>query len=446
MPLTSEGQVQARAAGEKLRALLRTDDTLHFFISPYARTRQTTEGILETLCSDDPFPSPFKRSKIKVYEEPRLREQDFGNFQPGTEEVQRLWRERANYGHFFYRIPNGESGADCFDRVSSFNDSLWRRFGESDMASVAILVTHGLMARVFLMKWYHFSVEYFEDLRNINHVEFLVMRLNPETGRYILQNQLRTWSDLKRERASRGSLSGGSFAAGVAQIPIRRRWGECPEDCSDPNHQHTAPALKTRPRRQNTADLFKDDLELLAAAASQPPSLALASSNSDTALPSEQPPVDTHNASKLAEKNKPLGQVASDGQQDGPLETVTDTRALFFRGRDNGGSRSGAPSPLIESDDDSKQTPRALAASPAPTQSATSVQTGVPPRSLARALRGDFDNPNRAMADALGDQSDAEVEEVDKAMGDEHREREEMGKILAEEVRQRGTSMQMQPL
>ena len=32
------------------------------------------------------------------------------------------------------------------------------------------------MSRVFLMKWYHFTVEYFEDLRNVNHCEFLIMR------------------------------------------------------------------------------------------------------------------------------------------------------------------------------------------------------------------------------------------------------------------------------
>jgi len=33
--LTTEGQEQARQAGEKLRSLLREDDSLHFFISPY---------------------------------------------------------------------------------------------------------------------------------------------------------------------------------------------------------------------------------------------------------------------------------------------------------------------------------------------------------------------------------------------------------------------------
>jgi broad specificity phosphatase PhoE len=50
-----------------------------------------------------------------------------------------MWQERADYGHFFYRIPNGESAADAYDRVSGFNESLWRQFGENDFASVCVL-------------------------------------------------------------------------------------------------------------------------------------------------------------------------------------------------------------------------------------------------------------------------------------------------------------------
>jgi hypothetical protein len=41
-------------------------------------------------------------------------------------------------------------------------------------------------------------VEYFEDLRNINHCEFVIMKLNPDSGKYILETELRTWSEYKR--------------------------------------------------------------------------------------------------------------------------------------------------------------------------------------------------------------------------------------------------------
>ncbi|KAK3943484.1 broad-range acid phosphatase DET1 [Diplogelasinospora grovesii] len=288
--LTEDGWQQAYEAGRKLRKMLRADDTLHFFTSPYRRTRETTEGILATLTSDEPEPSPFKRNHIKVYEEPRLREQDFGNFQPCSAEMERMWQERADYGHFFYRIPNGESAADAYDRVSGFNESLWRQFGEDDFASVCVLVTHGLMSRVFLMKWYHFSVEYFEDLRNVNHCEFLIMRKSLESGKYKLETKLRTWSELRRERAAQlakegkdgkengtskasskldrassqlsitanahhtaASSSSSSTAVISSAVEVRRRWGGCPNGC---NHD------KSFKIRQTLADLVQSDITI----------------------------------------------------------------------------------------------------------------------------------------------------------------------------------------
>ncbi|PGG98513.1 hypothetical protein GX51_06779 [Blastomyces parvus] len=264
--LTQEGQKQALEAGRRLRALLRPDDTLHFFTSPYRRTRETTEGILTSLTSDDPSPSPFPRNTIKVYEEPRLREQDFGNFQPCSAEMERMWQERADYGHFFYRIPNGESAADAYDRVSGFNESLWRLFGEQDFASVCVLVTHGLMTRIFLMKWYHFSVEYFEDLRNVNHCEFVIMKKNENDGKYVLQNNLRTWSELRRERErerERERASKGDSGALIkhnleieSPVPIRRKWGGCPNGC---NHS-SVKFWRKRPQRQYGKEISEGDI------------------------------------------------------------------------------------------------------------------------------------------------------------------------------------------
>ena len=220
--------------------------------------------------------------------------------------MERMWQERADYGHFFYRIPNGESAADAYDRVSGFNESLWRQFGENDFASVCVLgrffpfplhvlasvldwrelkkvglrrvevssmnheannntVTHGLMSRVFLMKWYHFSVEYFEDLRNVNHCEFLIMRKKEDSGKYILENNLRTWSQLKAERLATlkakeasekekgtpASSIAGNGGAAVSEkdkekekkmegavVAAKKKWGGCPNGCDHNKHYY----------------------------------------------------------------------------------------------------------------------------------------------------------------------------------------------------------------
>ncbi|KAF2653594.1 phosphoglycerate mutase-like protein [Lophiostoma macrostomum CBS 122681] len=254
--LTSNGWNQAEEAGRQLRSMLKPDDTIQFFTSPYRRTRETTEGILRTLTGDDPTPSPFPRHKVKVFEEPRLREQDFGNFQPCSAEMERMWQERADYGHFFYRIPDGESAADAYDRVSGFNESLWRQFGDEDFPSVCVLVTHGLMTRVFLMKWYHWSVEYFEDLRNINHCEFIVMKQSPGNGKYILENELRTWSDLKRRAAAANTANGTPATSSPSKSNISssptipaRRWGGCASGCN-----HDKVNWPRRAMRKNTME------------------------------------------------------------------------------------------------------------------------------------------------------------------------------------------------
>lgn len=205
-----------------------------------------------------------------------------------------MWQERANYGHFFYRIPNGESAADAYDRISGFNESLWRQFGEDDSASVFVLVTHGLMTRVFLMKWlvpyiseftagaalladhdpghrYHFSVEYFEDLRNVNHCEFVIMKQNPDNGKYILETKLRTWSELKLECAL--AENAGAFSPSKirneadAYIPVRKKWIGCRsssnlnDNLSDGEHQ-TQTTTQTSVEIQGPASEQPDDMRV----------------------------------------------------------------------------------------------------------------------------------------------------------------------------------------
>lgn len=365
--LTPEGWDQAEDAGRRLRAMLRPDDKIHFFTSPYRRTRETTEGILSTLTSDNPSPSPYRRSQINVYEEPRLREQDFGNFQPCTAAMERMWQERADYGHFFYRIPNGESAADAYDRVSGFNESLWRLFGEDDFASVCVLVTHGLMTRIFLMKWYHFSVEYFEDLRNVNHCEFVVMKKGADNGKYILQNQLRTWSELEKEQEREWAEKHGVQVGDIkrpSSPPIRRKWGGCVDGC---NHRLIRDWRKP-PVRRNTADLYRDDEE--AVDSGSPGSTYHESKSVDTNRTRHFAAIEVSSTSSGKagsgksgagdKNNKPAKTTATATTQttsttrtnnEEPLNQRLTTLRAGLQGRDGGGSQSGMASRACSDDE-----------------------------------------------------------------------------------------------
>lgn len=194
--LTEQGHSQAQQAGLVLREFLsqfeeqpgRNSKSILFYTSPYKRARQTCADIIDGI-------KDLKGVEYEIKEEARMREQDFGNFQSTPEEMEETWEERAHYGHFFFRIPHGESAADVYDRIASFNETLFRQFQQESFPNVLVLVTHGIWARVFLMKWFRWSYEDFESLRNIPHCQFLIMK-QQEDSRYLLKTPLKTWDDL----------------------------------------------------------------------------------------------------------------------------------------------------------------------------------------------------------------------------------------------------------
>ena len=54
-----------------------------------------------------------------------------------------------------------------------------------------IIVSHGLTIRLFLMRWLHWRVEYFERLDNPHNCEFFILKRQP-TGRFSLITPMRT--------------------------------------------------------------------------------------------------------------------------------------------------------------------------------------------------------------------------------------------------------------
>lgn len=190
IPLTTDGITQARHAGDSIRQLLDSSSfseggaaawRVYFYVSPYERTRSTLREIGRS------FP---RKRVIGVREECRIREQDFGNFQV-EERMNAIKIAREKFGRFFYRFPEGESAADVFDRVSSFMESLWRDIDmhrlhhDPDHELNLVIVTHGLLLRVFFMKWFKWTVEQFELLNNPGNCEYRVMELG-EGGEYSL--------------------------------------------------------------------------------------------------------------------------------------------------------------------------------------------------------------------------------------------------------------------
>eukprot|EP00877_Chromochloris_zofingiensis_P000455 jgi/Chrzof1/1040/Cz01g38050.t1_PGM7[v5.2] len=170
--LTDKGRAQALAAGQKIRHEMEkatggTGYRLFLYTSPYKRSVQTYEGIRQA----------FASAQVAGWqEEVQLREQDFGNFQD-AEGKKREKAERLRFGRFFYRFPNGESGADVYDRITIFEDHMIRDINAGRFANNTslVLVTHGLALRIFLMRWFHWSVDQFMNVYNPPNAEPLVL-------------------------------------------------------------------------------------------------------------------------------------------------------------------------------------------------------------------------------------------------------------------------------
>uniref|UniRef100_A0A453MEH3 Uncharacterized protein n=1 Tax=Aegilops tauschii subsp. strangulata TaxID=200361 RepID=A0A453MEH3_AEGTS len=139
---------------------------VYFYVSPYRRTLETLRGVGRA----------FDARRIAgVREEPRIREQDFGNFQ--DREKMRVEKEiRRRYGRFFYRFPDGESAADVYDRITGFRETL-----RADI-DIGRFQPPSPPGGPTAPEW---TVRQFEGLANLDNGGTLVMQTG-EGGRYSL--------------------------------------------------------------------------------------------------------------------------------------------------------------------------------------------------------------------------------------------------------------------
>jgi len=206
VPLTEYGRQQATLAGAYIRGDLEKEfpkemdpSVITAYCSPYWRAKNTLHWLADQVTDKHPFDfhMPHHVSGWITKYDPRLREQDWGNYKD-PETTKKIDAERDQYGTFFYRIPDGESGADVYDRLSTFLDTLWRDFEKKDFPRVCIIVTHGLTMRLLLMRWFHWDVEHYESLQNPKNGE--VWRMSRGEGdKWHLDTQMK-FKEFKDEK------------------------------------------------------------------------------------------------------------------------------------------------------------------------------------------------------------------------------------------------------
>ena len=180
LQLTDLGMEQAARVGHDISQIIR-GESIQFYVSPFWRTRQTYLGIVKENTA----------SKISYYEDPRLREQEWSQklgSRGGYRDNEEI--ERDNYGHFYYRFNGGESCADVFDRVSDFMGTMFRDFKKPTFPRNTIIVTHGMTMRLFIMRWFHMSVEEFETWGNPKNCQYFLLERR-DNEKYELMTPLR---------------------------------------------------------------------------------------------------------------------------------------------------------------------------------------------------------------------------------------------------------------
>lgn len=165
VPLADEGIDEALQVGRDNAEFLRAPGTL-FYRSPYLRVRQTMDNILLGAGLQLPGGEPA----VRVYEDPQLREVEHG-----YKSVDEQFTMRELHGWFYYRFEGGESPADCYDRCASFIESLMQQVRRKTGTRQVFICTHGLTARLLVMRFLYLSVEQFEIMENPHNCDVITI-------------------------------------------------------------------------------------------------------------------------------------------------------------------------------------------------------------------------------------------------------------------------------
>ena len=190
--LTDLGHLQTASAGGVLNNYLKSKNGA-FFISPFERTRDTAENIKGNL------KSKFSQNYDYI-EDPRLVEQDFGDFDfqyfekwpeisPHSYFINQA-RYNDEHGRFFARLENGENMLDVYNRVSLFVKTRL----ETSKYKENIIVTHGCTSRALIMFMLGLKVEdyYTMDVPGNASIRHIVYK----NGKYIDKGYIYEYEDV----------------------------------------------------------------------------------------------------------------------------------------------------------------------------------------------------------------------------------------------------------
>ncbi len=164
--LTEKGKEQARENGKWLSLYCQENNIdlsrSRIWRSPYLRTRQTSEEFNRFLnISDIREDITLTEQQYGLFDS--VPEEDWGRLYPN--EYAEYKRQLSGSGKFYARLPLGESPFDVAVRIHQFMGTIHRDL-EKHGVDTLFVFTHGTTLRTFLLRWFHYSPEWYHEERN----------------------------------------------------------------------------------------------------------------------------------------------------------------------------------------------------------------------------------------------------------------------------------------
>jgi len=177
--LTPKGIRQARESAEAIRNDLADFEHITLYVSPYKRTQQTAQIIIDTLKDD----------RIKMITEPSIRGLNWGNVTP--ENLKKTEQERYKVGVLHYHFPDGDKSPEYVRNIYNFvYKIIQEKHINNDKKECAIIIGHGFSLRIVVKAFTEMTDEDFKWIKNPSHTFVAKIYFDPKNSNFYMREPL----------------------------------------------------------------------------------------------------------------------------------------------------------------------------------------------------------------------------------------------------------------
>lgn len=177
--LNQNGIRQAQESAEAIRNDLVGFEHITLYVSPYKRTQQTAEIIMDVLKDD----------RIKMVTEPSLRGLNWGDVTP--ENLKEREQERYKVGVLHYHFPGGDKSPEYVGTIYDFVYKIIQaKHINNDKKECVIIIGHGFSLRIVVKALTEMNDEDFKWIKNPPHTFIARIYFDPKNNNFFMKEPL----------------------------------------------------------------------------------------------------------------------------------------------------------------------------------------------------------------------------------------------------------------